>query len=171
MPPHLPLLLPENLAWMALLENSPNTKEEAGITLTLKPEEKNYRPGPSGTEVQNTLKLAQRCTCKLQKASQTMHLVAWGDEGLAVPPAAPTGECQGCAHPACAAGAPDGSRGPPRWSALCIAAAVSPGFAGASSAAGRAEPGSPTAGCSCLTGRGAPTTSPAGPPETGEEAG
>ena len=55
MPPHLPLLLPENLAWMALLENSPNTKEEAGITLTLKPEEKNYRPGPSGTEVQNTL--------------------------------------------------------------------------------------------------------------------
>lgn len=40
---------------MALLENSPNTKEEAGITLTLKPEEKNYRPGPSGTEVQNTL--------------------------------------------------------------------------------------------------------------------
>ena len=115
--------------------------------------------------------LAQRCTCKLQKASQTMHLVAWGDEGLAVPPAAPTGECQGCAHPACAAGAPDGSRGPPRWSAPCTAAAVSLGFAGASSAAGRAEPGSPTAGCSCLTGRGAPTTSPAGPPETGEEAG
>ena len=82
-------------------------------------------------------------------------------------PHRPTGECRGRTHPACAAGAPGGSRGPLRWSVPCTAAAASPGFAGVSSAAGHAEPGSPTAGCSCLTGRGAPTTSPAGPPETG----
>lgn len=82
MPPHLPLLPPENLAWMASLENSPNTKAEADITLTLKSEEKNYRPQEQ--RCKTLANSAQRCTCKLQGASQAMHLVARGEEGLAV---------------------------------------------------------------------------------------
>lgn len=70
-------------------------------------------------------------------------------------------------HPACAAGAPAGSRGPPRWSAPRTAAAASPGSAGASCAAGRAGPGSPPASCSCPTDGGAPRTSPADSPRDG----
>ena len=82
-------------------------------------------------------------------------------------PAPVLGSGRGGAHPACAAGAPAGSLGPPRWSAPHTAAAASPGSAGESSAAGRAEPGSRTAGCSGLTSEGAPRTFPAGIPGAG----
>lgn len=74
---------------------------------------------------------------------------------------------RGRTHPACAAGAPAGSRGPPRCSAPRTAAAASPGSAGASAAAGHAGPGPRTASCSSRTDAGAPRTSPAGPPGEG----
>lgn len=89
MPPHLPLLPPENLAWMASLENYPNSKEEAGITLTLKPEEKTIDQDPQEQRCKTLTNSAQRCMGKLQRGSQTMHLAAWGDEGLAARPAPP----------------------------------------------------------------------------------
>lgn len=96
-----------------------------------------------------------------------------GPEGLCYPAQPPnqTGgrahQHRGRTHPACAACAPAGSRGPPRCSAPRTAAAASPGSAGASAAAGRAGPGPRTASCSSRTDAGAPRTSPAGRPGHG----